>query len=296
MREDTLPAVVSDVASTLGEGPVWDASRQCVWWVDIEEGLLHCYRWPDGPCQTRSLGQRIGAAACCADGRLVVALQRGFYYFDPTAAKLTAIADPEAELPDNRFNDGKCDPQGRFWAGTMNLDPDRHRTGSLYALHADLAITRHADHIGISNGLAWTRDSRTMYYVDSQAGSIDAFDFDPEAGTVARRRPVFHVPRELGSADGMTIDADDRLWVAFWGGACVGRIDPVAGVLLGTCAIPASHVTSCTFGGPDYDLLFVTTARQGLSEAQLAAEPGAGRLFVLRPGVAGMPAALFRPA
>jgi sugar lactone lactonase YvrE len=295
--EHAAPASLAAPApAILGEGPVWDAARGVVWWIDIEGKTLHCHSPDSGANRSYDLGQRVGAVACCDDGRLVAALHHGFFYLDPQTSQLEPIADPEADLPDNRFNDGKCDPQGRFWAGTMNLDPLRRSTGALYSLDAHGGVARHFGGIGVSNGLAWTADGSTLYYIDSLAGTIDAFDFDGQAGTLAGRRAVFQVPQELGAADGMTIDENDRLWVAFWGGWCVAQIDPVAGKLLQRIAVPTAHVTSCTFGGARRERLYITTARHGLEPDQLAAQPLAGQLFVAEPGVCGPLAVAFRTA
>ena len=203
---------------TLGEGPLWDDQEQVLWWIDVEEGLVFRYDPTTKFNKRFELGQRVGTVVLQDNGRVLLAVENGFASFDPQNETLDIISDPEADLPDNRFNDGKCDPAGRFWAGTMNLDPDNHSTGALYSLDGQFTVTKHLYDVGVSNGIVWSADAKTMYYVDSMRGVIDAFDYDREQGAITNRRAVFQVPKELGVADGMAIDSEGRLWVAFWGG------------------------------------------------------------------------------
>lgn len=277
----------------LGEGPCWDAKRGVLWWVDIEAFHLHCFDPSIGNDRVFNIGQRVSLVVPRQRGDLLLGLHHGLASFDPDTESLRIVCDPEADLPENRFNDGKCDPAGRLWAGTMNLDPLRHRTGSLYSLEPPLFVKKHLTEVGVSNGLAWSADASTMYFIDTMNGTIDAFDFDLAAGCVSNRRVVFRVPSDLGGADGMTIDAEGNLWVAFWGGWCVAQIDPRSGMIICKVALPVSNVTSCAFAGDELDSLYITTARLGLSEAERGAQLLAGNLFVARPGVAGKPEPLF---
>ena len=273
--------------ASLGEGPLWDSEQQVLWWVQILEGLLHCYDPAARSNKTYDIGQMVGTVVLRARGGLILALHNGFAFFDPRTEALDMIADPEADQPENRFNDGKCDPAGRFWAGTMNLEPQQRTTGALYSLDAEGQVRKRLDQIGVSNGIVWTADSRTMYYVDSMRPTIDAFDFDLATGEISNRRSVYAVPRELGTADGMAIDEQDRLWVAFFGGGGVFCIDPTVGEIVAQIELPVSNVTACSFGGRDLDELYMTTAKLGLNEQQHSAQPQAGDLFVARPGVCG---------
>ena len=219
----------------------------------------------------------------------MLALKNGFASFDLETEQLTLIADPETHLPGNRFNDGKCDAAGRLWAGTMGIEP-KSASGHLYSLHPDLTVHRHLDNLTISNGLAWSLDHQTMYFIDSPTQQVVAFDFNLEMGTLSNQRVVIEIPKEAGLPDGMTIDSDGKLWIALWGGSQVAQWDPVSGQCLRQIPVPASQVASCAFGGPNLDVLYITTARIGLSPTDLATQPQAGGLFKTQPGVRGVPA------
>ena len=279
--------VVTAAGAELGEGPVWDARSGRLAWVDITARLLHLTD-PDGATDTIDVPLPVGAVAPRAAGGYVAALQDGFWVIgDGPARRIAAIPDARPGL---RCNDGKCDPAGRFWAGTM-ADDQAPGAGALYRLDPDGRVTRVLGGITVSNGLAWSRDGRTMYYVDTPTQRVDAFSYDPATGEVGDRRPEVTVPPEAGAPDGMTIDADGGLWVALWGGAAVHRY--VDGRLERVVELPVSQPTSCCFGGDNLDELYVTSARQGLSAGQLRAEPLAGALFRFRPGVRGFAAAVF---
>ena len=202
------------------------------------------------------------------------------------------IHDPEADKPENRFNDGKCDCSGRFWAGTMSkkLDSgygDSGPAGSVYCLEPDLRISRKIENVTISNGLGWSPDNGTLYYIDSPTKTVAAYDFDRRNGGISRKRVVVELPDGfVGMPDGMCVDAEGMLWIALWGGAGVTRWDPATGGLLQKLAVPALNVTSCVFGGTKLDELFITTARLG---TDTQAYPLAGGLFRVKPGVTGLP-------
>jgi sugar lactone lactonase YvrE len=211
---------------------------------------------------------------------------------DPDSGKITFLADPESHLPENRFNDGKCDPFGRFWAGTMALDFTKG-AGSMYCLFPDLSAKKMAGDLTISNGLAWSLDQKTMYLIDSADATVWAFDYDPKTAAIQNKRALIVFQKKDGSPDGMTMDSEGKLWIAHWDGARVTRWDPENGKLLFTQPIPASLVTSVAFGGPGLDEMYVTTARVSLSEETLASQPHAGGLFRFKPGVKGLPAPEF---
>ncbi len=283
---------VLDAKATLAEGPSWLAGRQALLWVDIESSRVHLFDPATGADQTWELPSHVGVAVPTAHGDWLAATQQGFIRLDPESGALTRLSDPEADLPRNRFNDGKCDPQGRFWAGTISYD----RTpgaASLYRVDAALTVTKMVSDVSTSNGLTWSLDGRTMFYIDTPTRRVDAFDFDAVAGTLANRRTVIRVPEELGKPDGMTIDRKGMLWVALWGGSCVTRWNPGTGELLGRVHVAAERTSSCCFGGPDYDTLYITTARSGLTEEALARQPLAGGIFAVRTGQQGLPCRLF---
>src|SRR6185503_11432690 len=216
----------------------------------------------------------VGAVAPRAAGGFVAALQDGFWVVgDGPTRRITSVAEAGPSL---RFNDGKCDPAGRFWAGTMAYD-EKPGAGALYRLDPDGRASLMLDGVTISNGLAWSLDGLTMYYIDTPTRRIDAFSFSPGTGEISDRRPVISIPAELGLPDGLTIDEEGGLWVALWGGAAVhryfdGRLDAVV-------TLPVSQPTSCAFGGENLDELYVTSAREGLSLEQREAQPLAGAVF-----------------
>jgi len=272
------------------EGPFWSGGR--LGWVDIMAGRMWLAGF-DGKTLTdpRSydVGRPLGAAVPRTGGGWVLAAGATFLTLEENGA-VTPLADDLANTSMIRMNDGKCDPKGRFWAGTMAFDesPD---AGALYVY--DGTVRTVLDGVTISNGLGWSLDHRTMYYIDTPTGRVDTFTYDEETGAVSGRRPLVEV--EGGSPDGMAVDDEAFLWVALWGGGAVHRYDP-SGHQVATVRLPVTNVTSCCFGGPEGSTLFITTSQQGLSAEQQAAEPDAGRIFRVEPGVAGPPATPFAGA
>ena len=276
--------------AVLGEDPVWDAARQRLWWVDIEKRELHCFDPTKKADRTWPFERRIGFAVPTARKDLIVGTQRGLARFFPESGTLAPFADPEKALPQNRFNDAKCDPLGRLWAGTMAVSEDPG-LGSLYRVDASLRVARMVENVTISNGLAWSLNGRTMFYIDSPTRRVDAFDFDPENGTLANRRTAIEIPD--GFPDGMCIDTTGNLWVALWGGWSVACFDPCTGECLAKIEVPVEAVTSCCFGGDALDELFITTASRDLDAAGRAQQPLAGSIFVAKPGAIGFPSPPF---
>ena len=273
----------------LGEGPIWDPSRGVLFWLDIINGQVHVYDPGANTDRTIQLACKPTAVVVRKAGGLVIATDQGFGALDPDTGAYEPWTDPEADLPDNRFNDGKCDPAGRFWAGTMQNE-GRGAVGAMYCLDIDRSVRKVFDGVQISNGICWSLDAATMYYIDTRSGGVDAFDYDIDSGEVSGRRRVVEIAADGGGPDGMTIDTDGHLWVAQWGSSGVYQYDPNSGKLLDKVNVPASSTSACWFGGADLDELYITTAQENMSEAQRAAEPLAGCLFVARPGARGMPA------
>ena len=191
------------------------------------------------------------------------------------------ISNPEPHLPGNRFNDGKCDPAGRFWAGTMS-HTDEPEKGSLYLLDKDLSVTQKIENVSISNGLAWSPDQNTFYYIDTPTKKVAAFHFDKTNGNIENKRYVIQFSNNEGTPDGMTIDSEGMLWIAHWDGWQISRWNPATGEKIKTILLPVSRVTSCCFGGKNLDDLYITSASTGLSDDQLRKEPLAGSLFVIK--------------
>jgi sugar lactone lactonase YvrE len=277
----------------LGEGPCWDTETGVLYWVNILDKKVNIYDPRTGNNREIQLDQMVGTIVPRESGGLVTALQNGFYFLDPDTEKLTPIHDPEAGKPENRFNDGKCDPYGRFWAGTMSLS-EESRQGSLYCLDTDLKVTSKQENLTISNGLAWSPNHKYMYLIDTPTKKVTRFDYDLDTGHIENSVEVVSFPEGIGAPDGMTIDEEGMLWVAHWGGAQISRWDPATGKQLSSIPIPALNVTSCTFGGENLDELYVTTARNKTTEEDLKRFPEAGGVFKVRPGVKGLPAYTFK--
>ncbi len=281
-----------DARARLGEGPAWDAHAGLLYWVDILSGRVHIYNPWDKTDRFLEAGEMVGCLAPMRSGSFILGAQNGFATLDPVTGKLTHLHNPEAHLPGNRFNDGKCDPAGRFLAGSMDMN-EKDPTGALYAYTPGGAVCTLLRGVRISNGLAWSPDFRTLYHIDTPTSKVMAYDYDLENGAIANPRVAVRVPQALGWPDGMTSDLNGMLWVSMWGGAAVTRWDPHTGNLLAKYPIPARQVTSCVFGGPGMDELFVTSARVGLGTSNLTAYPYSGGLFRLMVGVTGMPTFVF---
>ncbi len=283
---DVLAAeLLVDARSTLGEGPVWDDVERRLWWVDILEGVVHRTDVDTGDDEIFPVGQFVGAVGLRQAGGLVAAVRDGFATFDPRRGRLDLVADLQNEARTLRMNDGKVDPGGRFWAGMMAVD-HRPGAGTLYRLDADLTVTPMVPGTSISNGLDWSPDRTTMYYIDSTPRRVDRFAYDVTTGAIAERATVIAIREGGGWPDGMTVDADGFLWVALWDGWGVERYAP-DGRLDRRVEVPAAQASSCAFGGPDLDLLFITTAQEGYPPGGMPDQPHAGGLFVCRPGVRG---------
>ncbi len=227
-----------------------------------------------------------------SNGGLILAGRSGFAEVDVESGRIAPLLHPERHLPANRFNDGKVDPRGRFWAGTMSTD-GQQKKGSLYCLYPDFSLRTAVTGITISNGLAWSADHKLLYYIDTPTQEVAAFDFDADTGQVSGRRTLLRIPADKGKPDGMTIDTEGMLWVALYGGGAVTRWNPRDGKLLATIEVPARLVTSCAFAGLRMDELYITTARQGLNPQELAAHPHAGSLFRVQPAARGTHEPLF---
>lgn len=274
---------LADVRATLGEGPVWHAAEQALYWVDIPERRV--FRWSEADgVKTVAVERHICSLMPRSRGGFIGAGYDGFLAIDAGLAA-TPILDPEPEHPGNRFNDGKIDRAGRLWAGTMDR-AEGAASGSLYRLDPDLSWERIDSGYRVTNGPAFSRDGRVMYHTDSALQTVYAFDLDPDGG-VGERRVHLRFGEGDGYPDGMTVDAEDCLWIAFWDGWCVRRFSP-SGELLATIAVPVQRPTSVAFGGPGLDRLFITSAARDLSPAELEGQPQAGGLFVCEPGVCGI--------
>lgn len=286
---------VVDARAATGEGPVWDVEEQALYWVDIPAGLVHRFDPATGANRSWDIGEPVGCLAVRRTGGLVLATQSGFWLFDPDTGQRTAVADPEAHLPDNRFNDGTTDRQGRFWAGTMNEGSDQAPTAGVYRLEADLRWQQYTDGLVITNGLAFSPDGRSMYFSDSfpETRTIWACDYDPDTGTPSNRRVFFDTGEVGGVPDGGTVDADGCYWSAAVGGWQLLRLTP-DGDLDRVVELPVEKPTKPMFGGPDLDVLYVTSIGEDLNPGTEDRQPRAGGLFAVTGlGVRGVPQTRF---
>ncbi|MDH3707327.1 MAG: SMP-30/gluconolactonase/LRE family protein [Acidimicrobiia bacterium] len=285
MLDRDWEVLVDDVA-LLGEGPHWDGER--LWWVDIEGELIHRTIVDTGHDEAVEVGAPVGSVVPRAGGGFVCGFPDGVALFDGSGAAPHRIVI-EVDDPESRMNDAKCDPAGRLFTGTMTSD---QRRSTLYRVDADHSVTTVFTGVGISNGLGWSPDGTRMYYIDTPTMRVDVIDYDPATGTVEHRRPLIEVAPGQGFPDGMCVDAEGCLWVAFWDGWSIRRFDP-DGSLMRTVDLPAQRITSCAFGGADLDRLFVTSASCELDDAQRSAQPHAGALFEIDPGCRGITGVAF---
>jgi L-arabinonolactonase len=277
------PQRIGDTVDLLGEVPFWSAEERSLYWIDVRRSLLR-RRHEGGATEAWAMPELIGSFALADDGRVLVALASRLCLFDPAGGTFEDVAAPHAGRGEMRFNDGKCDRQGRFFVGSMH-DVERSPTGFLYRLDHG-GCTPVLDEVAVPNSLAWSCDGTTMYFSDGREPVIWAFPYDPRTGDMGERREF--ASASAGVPDGATVDAEDCLWSAHYGGGAVVRYRP-DGSVDRRIEMPVTQPTSCAFGGPGLDVLFITSAAQRLSPEALAAQPEAGALFAIRPGVRGVP-------
>jgi sugar lactone lactonase YvrE len=281
-------------AYEVAEGPIWDDRFEVLRWVDLNHGTVHGHDLAGEPLPVIDLGQHVGFVVPTGESQLLAGVRDGFALVDVEDGSWVLRQDLELDRGHMRLNDGKADQQGRLWAGTMGIE-NPGPEGTLYRLDRDWSVHPELTGLTIANGLGWSPDGRTMYFTDTAWGRIDAFDYDPDTGDVANRRVFVEVAADLGSPDGFTVDEEGCLWVALWLGGAIHRFTP-AGELDTIVRIPAVEASSCVFGGPGREDLFITSAAYQLDERQLADHPRSGRIFTCRPGVTGMRTDSFVPA
>lgn len=273
----------------LGESPLWDAREQVLYWVDIDRGQIHRFDPSTRENATHTLGGKVTSIGLRKSGGLVVSLRKNFAFFDPATGAVEMGAVVEGDLTENRFNDGKVDRQGRFWAGTMNEVHVGRPDASLYRLDASGLVTKMISGVTISNGTGWSPDGRTMYYTDTLRYAVFAYDFDAVTGELTNRRIFYEtVPAANGLPDGLTVDAEGFVWSALVNFGRMLRFDP-EGRLERMVTFPPTRGTCCTFGGAGFQDLYITTARECLTPEEIAAQPLAGSVFRCVPGPRGLP-------
>lgn len=272
--------------AVLGEGALWYGPQRVLYWVDIMRQKVFIYNPATGENKDYDVGSHVGTVVPRKGGGLMLALQNGFASLDLESSEVRYVGKVEADLPENRFNDGKCDPAGRFWAGTMNYDCV-DCAGSLYVMETDHSVRKAIDGVTISNGLVWTSDAKLFYYIDSMSYEVAAFDYDISTGHIDHRRVAVRIGKDLGMPDGMSIDVEGMIWIAFYGGGHVCRFNPQTEELLETITVPeAKMVTSCAFGGANLDELYITTA----GGDDIADQSLAGSLFKAKTETQGVAA------
>lgn len=286
VREASIALVPTPEPDILGEGPAWDARDAVLWWVDIVASKLRCLDPASQQVRSWILPEPAGSVTPAESGELLLAVRPGFARFDPLTGQFAMLVCPEPERTGNRFNDGKCDRQGRFVAGSMH-ENDLDRTGALYRFDPDGSAHRLIDGIGIPNSLAWSPDGATMFFAETLDRSIFVFDYDIPTGAVSNRRLFARVPAP-GYPDGSTVDAEGFLWNAEFNGWRVVRYAP-DGSVDRVVEMPVASPTCCAFGGAELDTLYVTSASRDVSVDELSQQPGAGGLFAVDVGVAGIP-------
>jgi sugar lactone lactonase YvrE len=264
----------------LGEGPVWDSNNATLLWIDIMKGEI--LEWAPGMPHVKIMetGSPVGSFALTRRGKIIAALQEGIVLFNRTTGEKQVLHQPETHLPENRFNDGKCDPAGRFWAGTMKMN-EIEATGSVYSTDG-VNIIKRMEEVTVSNGLAWSLDRRYFYFIDSPTLEIVRYDYDVSTGTIHNKTLVVKMDIKEGYPDGMTIDAEGMLWVAHWDGWQVARWNPDTGEKICSIAMPVAKPTSVCFGGNKMDELYVTSDSRGLSKEDWLQQPLAGRCFIIK--------------
>ncbi|MBV8659192.1 MAG: SMP-30/gluconolactonase/LRE family protein [Burkholderiales bacterium] len=292
--DHAIPQCIWHAHAELGEGACWSVRHQALFWVDILGRFLYQYTPATGERREWAFRDTVSAVAERQHGKgLVVLLRRGLAFFDPETGKLDLRHRPEPGRVGNRFNDGKCDARGVFWGGSMDFD-GIEPSGALYAFDSQGRGRCAVDlRWQVTNGPTWSLDGRTMYFNNTVQRQVVAFDFNPATGQLSCMRNWLRFNVRDGYPDGMTTDAQGYIWIAHWGGSCVSCHDPVSAVEIARIQLPASQITSVAFGGPDLRTLYVTSARVGLSDAQLDTEPLAGSVFAVETQTTGMPANLF---
>ena len=279
----------------LGEGPVWDEKTQKLFYIDSLGNAAGVFDPETGENRLYAAGQNVGTLVLTErSDTVILGLEDGLYSLNLSTGELVFKADPEGKQG-NRLNDGKADSRGRIWIGSM-CTADNGVEGydtpcrcGLYKVDTDFSCSAADREIRLGNGIAWTQDDKTMYFVDSPTRSVFKYDFDAETGTASNKQICINIPESFGVCDGMDIDIDGNLWIAHWTGWCVGKWNPATGELLGKIELPVSRVSSCAFGGPNFDKLYITTANAGADNDDIK-QPDAGKIFVAENlGTRGLP-------
>ncbi|MEH2121634.1 SMP-30/gluconolactonase/LRE family protein [Nostoc sp.] len=277
---------VLEARARLGEGPIWDSTQNLLYWVDVYNHRVHQFHPTTGKNSFFDVGDVVGAIATAGADKLIMALRDHLAFLNTQTGVVTRILEIESNLQNNRFNDGKCDSQGRFWFGSMSSLEKPH--ASLYRYDNDGSLHVMETGLTVSNGLGWSPDEKTFYLTDSPHKKIYAYDFNSVTGNISNRRIFVDLNNESFYPDGLTIDSEGNIWSAMWDGWCVIRFNTKGEEIL-RIKLPVQLPTSCTFGGEDLQTLYITTASVGLSQAEIEKSFSSGDLFALQTDVTGLP-------
>lgn len=267
---------------------MWHAERNSCFWVDIDGGILFEYNWLSMKTRSWNFDGKLSLAIQGNKNELVLALNTSIINFDLESEKISRLVDIEPSDRANRCNDGACDSMGRLWIGTMHLQ-HKQNAGALYMVDQNLNVQKKIANTSISNGIAWSRDNKRMFYIDSPKKVVQSYHYNEETAEIIFEKNIIEIPNELGSPDGMALDEEGMLWIAHWGGFGVYRWNPKSGQLLDKIEVPVPQVSSCAFAGPDLDHLIITTARENFSEEETKNFPESGNIFVAKTNVKGVP-------
>ncbi|MBT8394473.1 MAG: SMP-30/gluconolactonase/LRE family protein [Bacteroidia bacterium] len=281
-----------ETMALLGEGAFWNHKTQELYWVDIEDKKFNIYNPSSVSNRIIQMPSLIGTVVPYNENEAVVALLDGVYKVDLLTEEISLLSDVESNIPENRFNDGKCDPNGNLWVGSMHFEQSKPNA-SVYRINEQGETVKMIDSVTISNGIVWTKDAKTMYYIDTPTGNIMGYDYNDQTSTISNGRIAVKVSEEDGFPDGMAIDENDMLWVGMWNGNAVAQYDPKKGKLVSKISVPAHNVTSCAFGGENLDILYITTSSLDMTEEEQNRFPMAGSIFMVKPGVTGVESRFF---
>lgn len=276
----------------LGEGAIWNHETNELYWIDIEGMSLNIFNPKNNKNRSFPTASQIGTVVPKNNNEALIALVDGIHTINVHTGETKLFLDMKNDLVDCRLNDGKCDPSGRFWVGSMNWQQEKGKA-KLFSINKNAELNVKIDSVTISNGIVWTADKKTMYYIDTPTSQIKAYDYDDVTGNISNGRVAVQVAEELGFPDGMTIDAEGMVWVGMWNGNAVIRFNPKTGKMLRKIEVPAHNVTSCAFGGENLDTLYITTAKLDMNEEEIKKYPLAGSVFKVNPGVKGVQSNFF---
>lgn len=285
--------LVFDAKAGVGEGALWDYKNNRLLWIDITGKTFYILNSHDASMHSYAMPKEIGTVVPISEDTVLLALSDGMYEFCISSKTLVQKSRPDIDTALVRFNDGKCSPDGALWVGTMDHGVTKP-IAALYRVSADYSVRQMADGVTVSNGITWSPDGSTMYYIDSPTYTVVAYDYDVKRSEISNKRVVIQTPKEWGSPDGNTIDAQGMLWVAHWGGGVVSRWNPQTGELLDTISVPSPNVTSVALGGSDKKTLYITTARNWMKPGDEIRYPHAGGLFAVEVEVSGIETHYFK--